>query len=107
MLGGVEIAATTRQHAPDLLGCNDLAVLYDHGQGTARDPARAAALFQRACDSDIGLACLNLARVLSAGQDLPRDPPRERRLLERACKLKQPEACKWLSAGTPNAGAAR
>ncbi len=49
------------------------------------DPARAAEMFERACDSSFTPACIAFADVLEAGDGLSPDPERARVVLEQAC----------------------
>jgi TPR repeat protein len=43
-----------------LTACNNLAWLYEHGDGVAQDKAQARSLYLRACDGGIKYACDNL-----------------------------------------------
>src|ERR1044071_8033486 len=43
-----------------LQGCVDLGALYVHGNGVAKDEAKAAALFQKACDGNEMRGCAEL-----------------------------------------------
>jgi TPR repeat protein len=74
--------------------CGDLAAVYADGVGVAPEPARAAALFQRACDGDDYNACARLADLLRSGSAaIPRNEDRARQLLGRACTGGVASAC--------------
>ena len=49
------------------------------------DPARAAQMFERACERSFAPACVAFADVLEAGDGLATDPERARVVLEQAC----------------------
>lgn len=58
-----------------LFGCANLAGLYLHGQGVARDLTQAARLYRRACEVEVQGSCDALQRVSRAR---PRERPRQR-----------------------------
>ena len=69
--------------------CARLAVVAERGErgdGAPRDEARAAALYQRACDGGDLPGCAGLGRLHRAGRGgLERDPARAVALFQRAC----------------------
>jgi len=67
-------------------GCAMAAVATETGKaGATSDPARAAALRERACELGDAEACTTAARRLVDGQGVARDPARAAALLEGAC----------------------
>jgi TPR repeat protein len=62
----------------------------------AKDPPRAAALYQQGCDGGYTLGCINLAELHIRGTGVPRDDGRAAALFERACKAGDVRACnRW------------
>ncbi len=80
-----------------MAGCDNLAEAYLLGQGTARDPARAAAAFDRACAGGIAKACSNLGYMHYTADGVPLDKERGVALLRRACDLGMEQGCRWLA----------
>jgi hypothetical protein len=72
--------------------CYRLGQLLTQGRGAPRDPARAAALFEKVCPSDVR-ACVDLALLLQQGDGVPRDAARAAQLLNKACAAGEPYAC--------------
>jgi hypothetical protein len=77
-------------------GCERLAAVYLQGDGTTRDPARAASLFERACEGGSATACSNLGLMHHRGDGIPQDAPKGMSYLQRACELGYANACRWL-----------
>jgi TPR repeat protein len=77
-------------------GCSFLGELTAKGEGTARDPAAALALFVRACQGPgnlrIGASC-NDAGVMLAEGDVPHDEARATTLFGEACRLGYMNGC--------------
>jgi len=77
-------------------GCNFLAELTAKGEGGARDPAAALALFVRACQGPgnvrIGSSCHDAALMLTEG-DVPHDEARAATLLTDSCRLGYLNGC--------------
>jgi len=71
--------------------CVAAAERYAVGQGVAADPARAAQLFERACDLHDAAACARLGDVLARGRG--RDANRAAAAYQRACDAGRLEAC--------------
>jgi len=76
----------------DVRACFRLGQLLTQGRGVTREPARAAALFEKACRSDVR-ACVDLALLLQQGDGVPRDAARATQLLTSACADGEPYAC--------------
>jgi TPR repeat protein len=66
-------------------GCTRLGVLYGRGAGVAKDPVRAAALFQQACDGKNMTGCARLGAAYSSGEGVAQDFARAADLLKRSC----------------------
>ena len=70
--------------------CEQLAEAYEVGFGVTPDPARAAALLERACDEQPDRyynhqACNKLGEYLAAGKVVAKDEARAARLFGRGC----------------------
>jgi hypothetical protein len=83
-----------------LNGCERLAGLYLQGDGTTRDPARAATFFEQACEGGSGTACSNLGLMYHRGDGIPQDVGKGLAYLQRACELGYANACRWLKETT-------
>ena len=77
----------------DMLGCNELGVMYGTGEGVAKDLARAATLYQRACDGGEMWGCVNLGVMYGTGEGVARDRPRAIDLYQQACDGGQSWGC--------------
>lgn len=78
----------------DRASCHELGRLYQDGTGgTAKDPARARTLFEKACGLDFGGGCSDLGIALLTGDASAKDPPRAATSFERACKLGEANGC--------------
>jgi hypothetical protein len=72
----------------DAWSCTRVAARLERGDGVPRDEARAAALYEKACDAADPLACANLGRLHRLGRGgLPKDLARARLLFEKACNV--------------------
>jgi TPR repeat protein len=77
----------------DRASCQTLGRLYQDGSaGVAKDPARARALFEKACGLDHGSGCSDLGIVLMT-DEAAKDPPKAAQSFERACKLGEANGC--------------
>jgi TPR repeat protein len=74
--------------------CHNVGVDYDHGIGTAADPAQARASFGKACDAGRAASCNNLGDLLRRGRGGPRDLEAAKRLFGKACEGGFTAACK-------------
>ncbi|MGH9309354.1 MAG: hypothetical protein ACRD1U_08280 [Vicinamibacterales bacterium] len=75
--------------------CGFAASVYERGRGVPADAAKAAALYQQACDGGAIEGCTQLAVVVSASGKAG-DLPRARELLTKACDAKSARACALL-----------
>lgn len=90
----------TRCAAGDGRACTSLGQRYLGGSRIIPEPARAAALLDRACQLGDALGCLSFARLLATGEGTARDEDRARAMrdaardeLEGACDDGDPWAC--------------
>jgi TPR repeat protein len=68
--------------------------LYEVGEVVRKVAARAAALFEQACDGGFAAGCNNLGRMYEAGEGVPKDATRAAALYRRACDGGYTAACK-------------
>lgn len=73
--------------------CYALANHYLEGTGVPRDPKRALALLQKACDARHGLACASLGSRYASGTGVPKDAKRAEFLWDRACRHGEQLGC--------------
>jgi len=74
--------------------CSQLGVRYAQGAGgVSKDEARAARLFQRACELGDAGGCNNLGLAFQSGQGVPQDYERAMDWFERACSGGFAEGC--------------
>ena len=101
-------------------GCSDAANLYETGREARsqtlnlpsappiakrdlpRDPARAVALYQRACDLGASDFCFVTARILEAGEGVPADREKALGLFARLCEGGMALACTRAAALAPS-----
>ncbi len=77
----------------DIAACNNLGTM-EMMSGEGQGPVRAAAMFQKLCDTGNVMSCANLAQILAVGLgDVPMDQPRARTLAEGACAKDNFVAC--------------
>ncbi|QSQ26652.1 sel1 repeat family protein [Pyxidicoccus parkwayensis] len=80
---------------PAARACSALASLYEIGQGVELDKARAASLYQRACDQDWARACTNLGWMRSFDSGAGKaDGEQALQLFVRACEAGDVLACR-------------
>jgi TPR repeat protein len=73
--------------------CGFAASLYERGKGVPADPAKAAGLYQQACDAANRRACFALAVLQVRGLGVPKDVAKGRATLEAGCTEGVFEAC--------------
>jgi serine/threonine protein kinase/TPR repeat protein len=77
---------TTACDGGSAAACNDLGVDYATGDGVARDPAKAIALYRRACKGGLPRACANLGWMHFNGEGgVDKDPVLAASFFQRAC----------------------
>jgi hypothetical protein len=84
-----------------MVGCEDLGAAYLRGEGTARDPVRAASAFEKACSGGLATACSNLGLMHYTADGIPRNGEKGVAYLKNACDLGHPHACRWLKETRP------
>lgn len=82
--------------AGDLFVCNLFGIMYEAGDGVAKDPERAAQLYQRACEGGELKGCTNLASMYEAGEAIPVDLLHALGLYRVACEGRQELGCERL-----------
>jgi len=70
-----------------------LGTLYERGQGLTKDDARAAQLYERACDAGSGTGCGFLGDMYLKGRGVKKDKSRATVLWRKACQLGWAQAC--------------
>jgi TPR repeat protein len=76
--------------------CHSLAADYATSAGSANDPAKAAALYEKACELGHGRACDRLGAAHQHGEGVPLDLSRANALFDRACQLGEGWGCRNL-----------
>jgi len=76
-----------------MLGCVNLAILYEDGRGVERDYAQALSLSQRACADGEMLGCNNLGLLHERGHGVDRSLTDAARHFQRACEGELPLGC--------------
>jgi serine/threonine-protein kinase len=84
-----EAACTAK--APE--SCYDLAHALAHGDGAAKDPARAARLYEIECTAGMALACNGAGSIYENGEGVARDYGRAVGLYKAACDGKVAAGC--------------
>ena len=69
------------------LGCYNLGVLYDNGQGVKQNYHKAAELYQKACDGGDAGGCLVLGVLYENGQGVKQDFSTAKQYYGKACDL--------------------
>ena len=78
------------------VGCEDLGAAYLRGDGTTRDPGRAAEAFEKACSQNLATACSNYGLMHYTADGVPGDKQKGVAYLKKACDIGHPNACRWL-----------
>jgi TPR repeat protein len=79
-------------------GCTRLGALHERGAGVALDTAKAAALYQKACDGDDMLGCSQLGLLSLRSEGPAHDPVKSAELLDKACNGGDARGCSGLAA---------
>jgi Sel1 repeat len=90
---GHVVACTEQCARGNAWSCVVLGVMVVRGQGVPKDAARAADLFERACDADELAGCNNLGVAFSEAEGRPLDLPRALELFRQACYGGTKEGC--------------
>ena len=70
----------------NMLDCSQLGVMYETGEGAAKDEARAVALFKQACEGGNMLGCSQLGVMYETGEGAAKDEVRAVALFKQACE---------------------
>ncbi len=70
--------------------------MYAVGQGVPRDLAKAAHLYQKACDGGYAASCYSLGSLYDEGRGVPRDETAAAQLYQKACAGGSEQACSSL-----------
>lgn len=73
--------------------CVNLGIMVLGGEGVPRDAAKAATLFQGACNGGVGVGCDRFGIALQGGTGIQQDLPRAADIFRKGCDLKNAEAC--------------
>ncbi|HWM87626.1 MAG TPA: tetratricopeptide repeat protein, partial [Kofleriaceae bacterium] len=79
-----------------LESCRALGVIHAEGTGVPADPARARALYEKACTGKLAKACNNLGLIYASGIGVAADPARAATLYRTACDGGDPLGCRNL-----------
>ena len=77
------------------LGCSNLGLLYQSGQGVNQDYQKAAQLYQKACDSGEAVGCFGLGFLYKNGQGVRQDFSTAKQYYGKACDLGFQIGCNW------------
>lgn len=91
--GGSQVLNQACDEKGDMAACYIVGGLYSSGQGGTRDDVRAAALFQRACDSGFTRGCGRLAQSYLSGRGAAKDPAVAGAYFEKACGAGDASSC--------------
>ena len=73
------------QYSRDMVVCNNLGYAYSKGEGVAKDPNKAAQLYQKACDGGEMFGCIYLGHCYQEGNGIVKDPEKAVKLYQKAC----------------------
>src|SRR5438094_5062081 len=79
------------------MSCNNLGLMYGNGDGVAKDAARAAALYRKACDGGDARGCTNLGVMYANGDGVAKDAAQAVALNRKACDGGDAGGCTNLS----------
>ena len=82
----------------DEIGCSQLAISYDRGQGVKQNFAEAFKFYKKACDLNKTLACFAVGIMYDEGKGVKQDFVNARKYYEKACEANYARACSNLTA---------
>jgi uncharacterized protein len=88
----------------DIRGCNNLAAMFEKGQGRPVDAKRAFVLYERNCDAKHALACKNVGRCHRDGVGVPADASKAKAAFQKAVELSKAECTFGEAQGCANLG---
>jgi len=95
--GGNQVLDQACDERGDAAACYVAGGLYSNGQGAAKDDARAAALFQKACDSGFPRACGRLGQSYLLGRGAEKNPTVASLYYRKACGAGDASSCYGLA----------
>jgi TPR repeat protein len=75
------------------VGCHNLALMFDKGDGGPRDQTRARMFYARACRHGIGMSCFNAGIMYEKGEGGAQDTVRARTFYREACAKRFAKGC--------------
>ncbi len=85
--------------------CLELGARYLNGEaGVPEDEAKAASLFQKACDGGSSTGCVMFAKMLRDGRGVSKDEAKAQTLLDKACGSGAGDACTALGLAATKSG---
>lgn len=75
-------------------GCFNLANIYDTGDASVQNKAKASGFYKQACEGGVALACNNLGILHAQGDGTPQDHAKALNYFDKACALKEEIGCK-------------
>jgi TPR repeat protein len=73
--------------------CANLGVMYDLGEGTERDVAKAYELYDLTCSQGVAKSCFNLGVAYEFGKSIRVDTTKARRYYDTSCDLGHKKGC--------------
>jgi uncharacterized protein len=73
--------------------CKDLGLMYESGNGVAKDEPRAVKLYRTACNAHYAKGCNDLGNMYLDGRGVVKDAPRAIELYSEACNTGEPMGC--------------
>ena len=78
----------------EMLGCNNLGVMYDNGNGVEKNEQKAVKLYEKVCYGGEMRGCRNLGVMYEEGDGVEKDLGKAAELFKKACDFGLEEACK-------------
>lgn len=74
-------------------GCFNLAMIYDTGDASVQNKAKAVDHYKQACDGGVSLACNNLGILFAEGDGVDKDYLAAANYFDKSCLLKEVIGC--------------
>ena len=78
----------------DMVGCFNLGLMYDNGDGIRQDKIKATELYGKACDGGDMKGCYNLGNMYYKGDGIRQDKRKAKELFGKACDGGDMGGCK-------------
>ena len=75
------------------IGCADLGVMYEYGQGVKQNYFTAADLHKKACDGESATGCYNLGNKYIKGQGVRQSNQKALELFGKSCDMRNQNGC--------------